>query len=264
MNSIPSSPFSAAIVSGATADRRVFWQAVGVAIGVHLVALALFRAATEPRATAQPLAASLRLLPLRTETDVDALQDPSLIVMPSPRGFSSGALAQSATSPMPPPAWRERAETLPNLLADRSGPLVRELKSHERLVSAADRLPPRSQEEPLSPVASTPTRTTFRLMAHEAERKLIGQPVLPLLDYAAPRDPTLLRLGVNGAGAVVTVLLDKTCGNEATDQLAMRDVQSWRFETSRPLRSVGEEEGLDWLTVTISWASASAKPEAKP
>lgn len=252
----PPSRLSATVASGAGAERRVLLRALAVALAVHATAAILFRSPPPPRPSKTASPHQFRLALAAGEEPLAQLFDPSLLALPSARGFSLTALISPLLTPPPRPQWRAQAETLPNLHAEPRGHSVAtEPTVQERLAAGFDRLKPMSLEEPLTEAPGAAGGTMFQIVAEGWQRELFSEPDATGLAGGAPLRPTTLRIGVNGAGAVVSALLEKSSGNESADERGLREVVRWHF-AARPDAAAGE---LDWLEVTIHWGS-----EVKP
>ena len=235
------------------AEKKIFYAALAGALVVHLLAVGLFRVPRIERSAGTKPLFQLRLNPSANETELAMLDDPSLLALPSARGFSRSALVRTIPSPTPQPSRQEHAELLPNLFSDsHTHLLVVEESLQTHLQSRFDRLSPQSQEEPSTVQSLAPVRSICTVSARNVQRKLLSQPSFPILEGSSPPQPTVLRVGVNVMGAVAAALISKPCGNEGADQLAVREASRWRFTALADAL----EEQLDWFEVTIYWASS--------
>jgi TonB family protein len=76
---------------------------------------------------------------------------------------------------------------------------------------------------------------------------VIGQPTLPQPRTDLSLKITVLGVGIDRRGGVISALVEESCGDPSVDQLAVQSVQSWLFSP----RTGGAD--ADWGRVVVFW-----------
>jgi len=181
------------------------------------------------------------------------LEDPSLMSLPHPRAFSATwwqRHAQMDTTPV------QLSNTVAYLDAPHSPPLE-PLIAVEPLPAAVRKAatkPEPALDEP-RPVATAPSpgRSTLQFDAPLASFELLHLPSLPVIASETALRPTVVRLGVAPDGTVVHGLLERSCGNESADAVALDAARQIRFARSASAPS----GGLLWGNARFLWATTS-------
>lgn len=181
--------------------------------------------------------------------------DPSLLSLPSPRGYSRAAwehLAPPSASryaPVIPPAFLQPTETKLASLLDQPDFTAAVLTGLERReVSNGDDLP---ALDPVMPATVSVVRVEGRLAA----RPIWKQPVMPVAPAGLAIRRTRVLLAAGNDGRVRYAVLDRSCGNAALDTEAAalaREIQFEPVAASDPLE-------LTWGAARFSWANAAEK-----
>ncbi len=125
----------------------------------------------------------------------------------------------------------------------------------EKLIGNTVRQPMPLRVESPPPMSGT----TYRLEGKISGRKVIGQPVLPQPRTDLSLKITILGLGIDRRGEVISALVEETSGDPSVDQLAVQSVQSWLFAP----RTGGAE--ADWGRMVVFWdLNEKLAPEPTP
>lgn len=140
-----------------------------------------------------------------------------------------------ATTPLPelPPVSAILPRELPGTLPEKAG----------KLVGGTVRQPMPIRVESPPPLSGT----AYRLEGKLAARRVLGQPVLPQPRTDLSLKITVLGVGIDRKGEVISALVEETSGDPSVDQLAVQAVQSWLFAP----RTGGAE--ADWGRVSVFW-----------
>jgi len=238
-------------------ERGVLWLMLAGSLLGHGGAFFLFRVTDAGDAPGLVGRSQVRaMLPGSEGADRSSVQfmmaavfDPSLIAIPSARGFSNRmwghALPASrqalAGEPVPAFLGAQPPGAFPELLA----PVPLGTLLQGATVWGTDPEEPGSVE--LRPIAPAANRSVFRLTGGLIERAVVRIPSLPKIASAVALRPTHVRVAVGADGEVRYVALERSCGNEAVDAQGMELARQFRFETT------GEE--LQWGVMRFLWAT---------
>ena len=181
------------------------------------------------------------------------LLDPSLMSLPSVRGFSRRVWERKLDPTQRSLGWNEQPAYLDAQPPDALRSLLEPESLSVAVLSAAEKQPAQS-EEPYTEAdqpAMTFNRSLFRVLGPLEDREVIRAPGLPVLSSATPVRAMQVRVGVSADGLVRYALLDRSCGNETVDAQALLLARQIRFEedpTSRPT-------ALTWGIVRFLWAT---------
>ncbi|MDX6766682.1 MAG: TonB family protein [Candidatus Methylacidiphilales bacterium] len=154
------------------------------------------------------------------------LQEPSMAEVELPAVGTENAMA-------PPPKPFALPRDLPATLSQQA----------DRLITGTPPNPMPIRVESPPPLSGT----TFRTEGKLAERKLLSRPGLPQPRTDLSLKITVLGIGVDRSGAVISAVVEESCGDGTVDQSAVQAVQGWMFNP----RSGGAES--DWGRVSIFW-----------
>ena len=196
-----------------------------------------------------------------------ALNDPTLFVLPHQKDFASAFWLQTAALKQPSFRWTEPPRWLP-LSADELGLAFNQLMQTNHFASFELQLkPPLKLSTPGSPVEpALAQNSTLRVEGELAQRQLPSSINLTNWPYADVIAPSKVQVLVDPAGNVIsTVLLPPDSGFTATDQYDQADQRA--LELARALRftptsrlTVGRMI-FDWHSVP---PPATNAPDASP
>ena len=163
-----------------------------------------------------------------------------------------GALAAPPHFPFQPPSVHQPSRPLmaPPPAEPARPPAV--ARPAEALIA---KLAPSSQEPAETAVAPTVTCAVFSPSLASRAPQFAANSLR--VEGPAPQQATVLRVAVDGIGAARFVLLAESSGSTAADNLGIRQVKQWRFETAA--RSA---DALDWGDVRIIWVGSGEAPAA--
>jgi hypothetical protein len=96
------------------------------------------------------------------------------------------------------------------------------------------------------------------LSAPLAARAPTGAGAALRAENGTPQQASVLRVAVDGTGAVRYALIMESCGSPGADRRAIQEVSRWRFAEVK-----GATDALDWGEVRIVWgAEQRAAPPA--
>ncbi len=178
--------------------------------------------------------------------------DPSLMSLPSARGFSSKMWERGVAATHRRAEWYVRPafldikvpDTIPVLLP--RAPLVELVQSSVQPFAAETEEPTETPEPPV-----VVNQSVFRVVGPLQERAVVWAPVLPTVTSANPLRPTRIRVGVSGDGVVRYVTLERSGGDETVDARALELVRQIRFELLRD----PDSRALTWGVVRFLWAT---------
>jgi TonB family protein len=202
--------------------------------------------------------AQLRELPERPRiqwlpaADTDRF-DPSLMSLPSARGFSSKLWGRSAPVTPQTTEWKpapsyfdgESDRPLPTLLTLPA--LANEVQATAmKMPVEAEGLPEETIEIP-APL----NRTVIRVTGALADRRVLEEPVAVTVRSEVTLRPTRVRVGVNTDGRVRFATVERSSGDAAVDGRATELARQVRFEP----RVTGAE--VEWGLLRFLWAQAT-------
>jgi TonB family protein len=178
--------------------------------------------------------------------------DPSLMSLPSPRGFSRGPWARLA----PPAAGRYEPVIPPAFLPAPAGgapPVLLAQRDLAEAVKAGLERPVAPVEVEL-PVEPRPAATNSVLVFEGAlaNRRLLPAPPPPVAPANLTARRSRLLIAVGADGGVRQAVVERSSGHEALDAASLEYVRQLRFE---PQASV-DPLGVEWGTVRWLWANA--------
>lgn len=166
-------------------------------------------------------------------------RDPSAIALPwSPLAEPSiPELKPSTAGSVPLPDMPASPAVLPR---DLPGSLP---EKADKLINGTTRQPMPIRVESPPPLSGT----AYRLEGKISDRRILGKPVLPKPRTDLSLKVTILGVGIDRRGEVVSALVEESSGDGTVDQTAVQAVQSWLFAP----RSGGSE--VDWGRVVVFW-----------
>ncbi|MCX6911213.1 MAG: hypothetical protein NTY01_24665, partial [Verrucomicrobia bacterium] len=219
-----------------------------VSLAFHTAAGFVFRVGTFERAVRGPSQPFVQYIGAADEAALGlaALRDPSLTALASPHGFSASALAAPPHFPFQPPSVHQPSRPLmaPPPAEPAGPPAV--ARPAETLIA---KLAPSSQEPAETAVAPNVTRIIFSPSLASRAPQFAANSLC--VEGPAPQQATVLRVAVDGIGAVRFVLLAESSGSAAADNLGIQQIKSWRFEAAA--RSA---DALDWGDARIIWVGS--------
>jgi TonB family protein len=187
--------------------------------------------------------------------------DPSLMSLPSARGFSNKLWERDVATTYRGVEWTvapafldvKSPATVPDLLPQ--APLMQFVQSSAREYVAAT-------EEPVEPLdlPVVVNRSVIRVAGPLQERAVLSVPALPTMTSVNALRPTRLRVVVSGDGVVRYVMVDRSSGDESADARAQELARQIRFE---PL-SDPDSRVQTWGVVRFLWATEPPATTEKP
>ncbi len=178
--------------------------------------------------------------------------DPSLMSLPSPRGFSRGAWSHLH----PPTQTVFEPERTSSFLLPVSGMelpvLVAQADLGDVLQAGVERahVEAGTGVEAPADIAPAKTNSIVHFVGDVAARAVLLMPALPLAPQGVPSRQTRIYLAVGVDGRVRHVTLDRSSGNEALDTEALEIVRKLRFESV----SSADPMSLTWGGARFYWA----------
>jgi len=201
------------------------------------------------------LNASNNLRPLVAELD-----DPSLMSLPSTRAFSAALWRQQAgieAQPIQPSnsiAYLDAAPPREPALLLASSPL-------RDAVRAAAQKPEASFPEPVPDgIAPSAGHSTIQFDQRLESFRLLNAPALPVIDSETALRPAVVRVAIGPDGTVAHAVLDRSCGNDNADTLALDAARRLRFALSVET----DRRTLLWGTARILWATKLPDKRTQP
>ena len=184
------------------------------------------------------------------------VNDPSLMSLPSPHGFSSEVWERKSEATQRDLGWNEEPAYLEPTAPDALRSLLEPALLSAAVLSAAEKntaQPEESDAEMIQPPV-TVNESVFHVLGALANRGVMRTPELPVLNSPAPLRPSQVRIGVGTEGLVRYALLDRSCGTESVDAQAVVLAQQIRFEAEQG----SEPSALAWGIVRFLWATQAA------
>lgn len=207
---------------------------------------------TQPRVRWTPVAEAAEERPL-AEVFAEYF-DPSLMSLPNPHGFSSPMWQHTAE----PPA---RAFEPPAALALLDPPPIQELPAllpalttPDELQEGVQKLSASLSDGPVIDASDIPvagTRSTMSIEGDLEGRNLLEPASLPSPTAESGLRRTRIRLAVAPDGRVRYATLERSCGNEAVDSMALEFARRLRFD---PVSSA-DPLAVQWGILKIIWAT---------
>lgn len=189
--------------------------------------------------------------------------DPSLIALPSSRGFSRDLWARTAPARHQSELWPSQPAFLEPTLPVEIPVLLPEPRLANAVQAAAVKTTPVADEataELIEPPV-TVRESALQMQGGLAGRALLRQPPLPRIVSETALRPTRMRVGVAADGLVAFVVLERTSGNEKADAQALDLIRQIRFEPA-PVEPAAPK--LAWGVVKVFWATDLPSPAATP
>lgn len=192
--------------------------------------------------------------------------DPSLMSLPSARGFSRQMWEKGMTVTHRASEWTVEPAYLDVKLAAAMPPLLEQPSLVEQVKATVGKRPAVS-EEPVAEAVEVPVvlnQSVFRVAGPLAGRPVVRVPKLPVIPSVAPVRSTTVRAGVGADGVVRFATVEKSSGNEDVDNQAVTLTRQIRFEPqgTRDIRgSEISEDSISWGLVKFLWAT---QPSAAP
>lgn len=241
-------------------ELRVMWWIMGaslIAYGISILFVALSQ--TFPKPVAPPRHEPVRWIkPGRDHTSIGLrqqiieLNDPSLLALPHPRGFSSSMWQQTAPCELRITTWRVPESFLTYEPPAPFDCIVGQPAINELVRSAVQKAAPDTGLSAVGivPMSSPLNETAFQITGPLASRALVHRPELPSMLSETPLRMTRLFVWVSADGLVRHVALERSCGNETADAQAMQAAGQFRFE---PLDGDPTSQALTIGLMFILW-----------
>jgi hypothetical protein len=201
-----------------------------------------------------------------SSSELLALNDPTLFVLPHANDFASAVWLKAPAAPQPSFRWTEPPGELP-LAAENLGSVFdRFMQTNQFVQSASDFKPPAKLSEPVLPLPPVfADSSTLQIEGELAQRKLLTPKDLPSWPGADVIAPSKVQVLVDAAGEVVSWVLlppDNRAGAAAqydlADRRALELARATRFAPSSRL-TVGQMI-FNWRTVPPTATNAPANP----
>ena len=199
----------------------------------------------------------------RHATNLFNLDDPTLLALPSLKGFSGPAWLRFAPLEYQPGEWVEA----PNWLALDERSIA---ESFARYLAANETRPPRIADQPLPPLQRyepnfpndpVPARSRFRVEGPLAGRRLLAAPALTSWAHSELLSNSVVRVTVSGDGSAFSAVLLTESGFPAADQYALGFARELRFQPLARARAPGgNPEALAWGRLIFLWHTLPLPP----
>ena len=250
-------------------ERRLMLIVLGASLAGYALTFLLVALTGTGKATAVndlPSPPRFRWMPPRTaarEPDPRYLAadlfDPSLLSLPSARGFTGGLWLHGPAPAHQPADWRLG----PAFVAAPTAGEFRALLDEPPLAALVQATAEKAAVEAPEPTNETielppwPNQSVLRVVAGLEERAILKPVALPTVVSDTALRPTLVRVGVGADGLVRYAILERGCGNDAVDVRGLELTRQIRWE----LLSADAPSTLDWGMVEFFWAT---QPPAAP
>ena len=189
----------------------------------------------------------------RGQSVMAELFDPSVMSLPSPRGFSRPLWQHGAPVKYRPADWGAAPAFLERVAVSAMRPLLEQPPLADTVQSMVEKGTAGIGDAAVEPVAVAPSqnRTQFLVSGALSGRAVVHTPVLPVVTNETALKPTRVRIGVAPDGTVRFASLERSCGKETVDAQAVELAQQIRFEPATDPKA----PSLDWGVVKILWAT---------
>ncbi|MBM3860089.1 MAG: energy transducer TonB [Verrucomicrobia bacterium] len=184
-------------------------------------------------------------------TIVAELDDPSLMSLPSPRAFSAAL-------------WQHQVRLDDHLIQPSNSlayldakplrepdPLLPSASLADAVRAAAEKPKAHFVEPAPATTVTMPGASSIHFDEALAACRLLHAPSLPIIASETALRATVVRLALAADGSVLHVVLDRTCGNENADAVALDAARRLRFELPA---GHGQQRSL-WGTARFLWAT---------
>ena len=163
--------------------------------------------------------------------EATGFRDPTLFALPHANGFSGQAWRSFPPEPAPVTHWSAPPEWLP-LSEEQLGQTLSSYVLTNRPIQAHLLAALRSAPAPTVRIPDEPlvTRSTLSLAGALAQRKLVRQPVLPVISHQDVLGRTVVEVSVNGEGIVETAVVAGESGLKAADTNGLILARAVEFE----------------------------------
>jgi hypothetical protein len=201
-----------------------------------------------------------------SSSELLALNDPTLFVLPHANDFASAVWRKTPVAPQPSFRWTEPSGELP-LAAENLGAVFdRFMQTNQFVQSASDFKPPAKLSEPVLPLPPFfADSSTLQIEGDLAQRKSLASEDLPSWPGADVIAPSKVQVLVDATGEVVSWVLlppDNRAGAAAqydpADRRALELARATRFAPSSGL-TVGQMI-FNWRTVPPTATNSPANP----
>ncbi len=247
---------------------------IALVFAAHLGLIAAFNDSTPilPRIVA-------RVPQLRLTAGVEewlALNDPTLFVLPHPRGFTGAVWAQMPQIEFPVFAWTDAPRWLELPVEELGEDFARFMQTNRIAGLQLEPNPPPPLASPtLAPEPAFPAQSTLRIEGDLAHLRLLNRPDLPTWPMADLVAPSRVQVRVDASGSVLSAVLlppeNPLAGPShypEADLLAVKLARTSRFERL-PLQPPNGEPNpaarvtwgrmiFQWQTVPLPSTNASA------
>lgn len=183
-----------------------------------------------------------------------AVAGATLFALVDPRGFSGAAWLRAEPRESPLTDWKEPDFWLA-ANPDRLGlPFQRFIQTNAPQLTSAAVIPAYESTPVTLPATPPPARSSLAVIGELGARKLLANPAIPLWPLAGTLRPTQVSIAVDASGEVFSAVVEKSSGDDAADEEALRTARQLRFAPS-PLRTPKSPIGADltWGTVVLHW-----------
>lgn len=246
-------------------DRQVLLLMIVLSLGMHTTAFLLFRVTDKVKIAGLTEASRVQWMrpqsPQRpgeislSHVLADTL-DPSLMSLPSARGFSREMWERGAASAYRAHEWVVRPAFLDAKQPGDFPALLRLPPLLELVQTSVQKIPP-APEEPAAEAPEPPivlNQTALRVAGALEGRAIVRAPQLPVVTSQSPLRPTRVRVGVAAGGAVMHASVERSCGNESVDARALELARQIRFEPASPTLAPA------WGIISFLWATQPPAP----
>jgi TonB family protein len=133
-------------------------------------------------------------------------------------------------------------------------PFQRFIQTNAPQLTSAAVIPAYARTPITLPPMPAPTQSSLTVTGELGTRKLLVNPALPLWPVAGTLRPTQVTVAVDASGDIFSAVVEKSSGDAAADEHALRAIQQLRFSPSAqrtPKSPIGSE--LTWGTVIWRW-----------
>ncbi len=238
-------------------SRGRWWMVIGFLFLIQIGVLLLI---SERLSDAPPQNKKTRFRLLTTVIDDHQIfsellaTDPSVFVMANRHGFSGGAWLRMPSHNYEPSDWADSDRWLDVDVEQLGTVFTNLLRSTDGgSFKIAEKIPPAFLIE--EPIQRAPTASRFTLGRTLMRRRLIEPPALPSFALNDVLKESVVQVGVDGRGNVVSARLLAKCGWAPADQAALSISRNLSF---KPMNSGDEAKRLVWGNISYQWETTPA------
>ena len=181
------------------------------------------------------------------------MDDPSLLSLPDPRAYSHALWQHQAPSPqnlLQPPTTLAYLDSTP---PREPSPLLPAASLSELVRGSAEKPPVTTPDLIADKDGTFSEHSVVQMDEPAGQLQLLRAPVLPSIISEVPLRSSRVRVAVAGDGTVLYAILDRPCGNDHADEVALTAANQLRFQ----LAPTTNAAPAVWCAVRFLWTTKS-------